>query len=110
MGRVPSGVGLKARNELKKKYPLIISDERVLPSHLNLMTLGLDLLLSGGSDHRKPDQLSSSRLLRSIPVSIIAARAIGISDTQTYSPVSSPVSAFFVFLPVSSFFLSLSDS
>jgi hypothetical protein len=39
MGRVPSGVGLKARNELKKKYPLIISDERVLPSHLNLMTL-----------------------------------------------------------------------
>ena len=38
MGRVPSGVGLKARNELKKKN-LIISDERVLPSHLNLMTL-----------------------------------------------------------------------
>jgi hypothetical protein len=33
------GRALKARNELKKKYPLIISDERVLASHLNLMTL-----------------------------------------------------------------------
>ena len=35
------GAGLKARNLLRKKYPLIISDERVSLSHLNLMTLGL---------------------------------------------------------------------
>ena len=34
------GAGLKARNLLRKKYPLIISDERVSLSHLNLMTLG----------------------------------------------------------------------
>ena len=33
------GAGLKARNLLRKKYPLIISDERVSLSHLNLMTL-----------------------------------------------------------------------
>ena len=50
MGRVPSGVGLKARNELKKKYPLIISDERVLPSHLNLMTLGNTLVFFFSDD------------------------------------------------------------
>lgn len=36
MGRIPSGAGLKVRNEHKKKYPLIIIDERV---SLNLMTL-----------------------------------------------------------------------
>ena len=33
------GAGLKAHNVFKKKYPLIISDERVSLSHLNLMTL-----------------------------------------------------------------------
>ena len=36
------GAGLKARNLLRKKYPLIISDERVSLSHLNLMTLAFD--------------------------------------------------------------------
>ena len=38
--RVQVWAGLKTRNKFqKKKYPLIVSDERVLASHLNLMTL-----------------------------------------------------------------------
>ena len=36
------GAGLRAHNVFKKKYPLIISDERVSLSHLNLMTLAFD--------------------------------------------------------------------
>jgi len=40
-GRVQGGAGLKARAlKIRKKYPLIISDERVSPRQLNLMTLG----------------------------------------------------------------------
>jgi hypothetical protein len=39
-GRVQGGAGLKARAlKIRKKYPLIISDERVSPRQLNLMTL-----------------------------------------------------------------------
>jgi len=38
-GRAQVGAGLKAHNMYKKKYPLIISDERVSLRHLNLMTL-----------------------------------------------------------------------
>ena len=39
------GAGLRAHNVFKKKYPLIISDERVSLSHLNLMTLSLPAAL-----------------------------------------------------------------
>ena len=39
------GAGLRAHNVFKKKYPLIISDERVSLSHLNLMTLAWWLVL-----------------------------------------------------------------
>ena len=40
-------------------------------------------------------------LLRSIPIRIIADRAIGIRDTQTYSLVSSPVLVLSALLPFS---------
>ena len=53
------GAGLKARNLLRKKYPLIISDERVSLSHLNLMTLREIGGFSFVGRHLKSGQLRS---------------------------------------------------